>query len=58
MIAPLTLLEVLLAAYAVGGLVSAFILKDAGLVPYHLMLALGFGSVAYYSIAHSLRASS
>lgn len=55
-IAPLTILEVLLALYAVSGLVSAFMLKDAGLVPYHLLLALGFGSVAYYSIAHSLRA--
>lgn len=54
-IAPMTIMEVLLAAYAVGGLVLAFHLKDAGLVPYHLMLAIGFGSVAYYSIAHSLR---
>jgi len=57
-IAPLTILEVLLAAYAAGGIVLAFILGDGGLVPYHLMLALGFGSVAYYSIAHSIRSAS
>ena len=57
-IAPLTILEVLLAAYAASGIVLAFVLKDGGLVPYHFMLTLGFGSVAYYSIAHSIRSAS
>lgn len=54
-IAPMTMLEVMLSLYAVGGLFLAFYLDDAGLVPYHLMLAVGFGAVAYYSIAHSIR---
>lgn len=54
-ISAVTLFEGLLAAYAVLGIVLAFRLGDLGLLPYHIMLAIGFGSVCYYSVAHSIR---
>lgn len=49
----LTLLELLMYFYAVFGIYSAFILNDFGLFPFHCMLALGYGYVAYYSYKHS-----
>ena len=54
-IAPLTVIEGAIAAYAVLGIVIAFRIGDLGLLPYHAMLALGFGAVCYYSVVHSLR---
>ncbi|MBP9159415.1 MAG: glycosyltransferase family 2 protein [Flavobacteriales bacterium] len=54
-ITPITVLEFSIAVYAVLGLVIGFRVGDLGLAPYHLMLALGFGAVGYYSVAHSLR---
>ncbi len=54
-ISPLTLLEGMIAAYAVLGMIIAFRINDFGLLPYHAMLALGFGAVCYYSVVHSMR---
>lgn len=49
----LTLLEGLLCLYFIGGIALAFYLHDFGMVPFHLMLAFGFGFVCYYSWVHS-----
>ncbi|MEO5584471.1 MAG: cellulose synthase family protein [Flavobacteriales bacterium] len=54
-ITPLTVMEGMIAAYAVVGIVIGFRVHDLGLVPYHIMLALGFGAVCWYSVSHSLR---
>ena len=54
-ITPITVLEGAIAAYAVLGIVIAVSIDDLGLLPYHAMLALGFGAVCYYSVVHSLR---
>ncbi len=54
-ISPITLLEGAIAAYAVWGIVIGLRVGDLGLLPYHIMLAFGFGLVFYYSVAHSLR---
>jgi len=54
-ISPITLLEGAIAAYAVWGIVIGFRVGDLGLLPYHIMLAFGFGMVFYYSVVHSLR---
>ncbi len=54
-ISPVTFLEGALSIYAVLGIVVALQLGDLGLLPYHIMLAFGFGAVCYYSVAHSLR---
>ena len=40
---------------AVAGIAYAVNVDDYGLVPYHLMLAFGFGAVCWYSVVHSLR---
>lgn len=56
-ISPMTFLEAVIAAYAVWGIVIGFRVGDLGLLPYHAMLALGFGLVSYYSFVHSLRTS-
>ncbi|WP_018478553.1 cellulose synthase family protein [Pontibacter roseus] len=53
---PVTLLEGLLALYFGYGIWLAFRLQDFGLLPFHVLLALGFGSVFFYSLSHSRRA--
>lgn len=47
---PLTVLEGLLCAYFVYGIVVGLRLGDSGLLLFHSMLALGFGTVFYFSI--------
>lgn len=49
-------LEVLLCAYFVFGIAASFMLHDFSLVFFHVMLALGFGSIFYYSVKTSLHA--
>ncbi|MGD1847774.1 MAG: hypothetical protein ACFB10_20470 [Salibacteraceae bacterium] len=49
----LTLLEGFLALYFLIGILIGAWLNDFGLLPFHLMLALGFGLVFYYSVNHS-----
>lgn len=49
----LTLLEIGMCIYAIFGIFTAFRLNDFGLLPFHCMLALGFGYVSYYSYKHS-----
>ncbi len=48
-ISPLVMLEVLLALYFAYGVYAGIRMADFGLLLFHLMLALGFGLVAYYS---------
>ncbi len=45
-----TIIEFALGLYFVGGLVLAYVTKDLGLVPFHLMLAIGLLTVSYQSI--------
>ena len=52
---PITILEVLLAAYFFGGILLGIHYEDYGLMPFHIMLFLGFGYVSFYSISHSFR---
>ncbi len=54
-ITPMTLVEFCIAIYAVWGIVIGIQVGDLGLLPYHIMLAFGFGIVCYYSVVHSLR---
>jgi len=54
---PITILEVLFTAYFFGGILLGFHYEDYGLMPFHVMLFLGFGYVSFYSISHSLRAN-
>ncbi len=49
----LTILEALLSVYFLIGIFYAFVFKDFGLLPFHIMLAFGFGYVAYSSVYHS-----
>jgi cellulose synthase/poly-beta-1,6-N-acetylglucosamine synthase-like glycosyltransferase len=53
-ISPLTALEALLTLYFASGLVLAFVLNDFGMIPFHLMLTLGFGFVFFYSVKHAI----
>ncbi|HCX20330.1 MAG: histidine kinase [Flammeovirgaceae bacterium] len=46
----LTILEGLMAVYFAFGVTSAFMLKDFGLIFFHLMLCIGFASVFYLSL--------
>ena len=52
---PITILEVLFAAYFFGGILLGFHYEDYGLMPFHAMLFLGFGYVSFYSISHSFK---
>lgn len=49
-IEPLSILELVLGIYFLGGLLLGFYLKDFGLSLFHIMLALGFLTVSYQSI--------
>lgn len=48
---PLTWVELLLALYFAFGIYAAFATGDYGMLLFHLMLALGFGAVAFYSFS-------
>jgi len=50
---PVTVVESLLALYFLGGIALAFKTNDFGLIPFHIMLCLGFTLVSYYSIRHA-----
>ena len=52
----LTILEGLLCLYFVFGMVTGIQLQDNGLLFFHAMLAMGFGSVFYYSIKPAFHA--
>jgi cellulose synthase/poly-beta-1,6-N-acetylglucosamine synthase-like glycosyltransferase len=45
-----TILEGLLCAYFIFGIVSGFQLEDYGLMFFHIMLALGFGAIFFHSL--------
>lgn len=50
---PLTLVEGILMLYFMGGIALALYYHEYGLLPFHLMLSVGFGFVCYYSIKHT-----
>jgi hypothetical protein len=63
-ISPLTILEFIMLLYFASGLVWPFILRfsekdgatrltDFGLMPFHLMLTIGYFYVTYYSVKHA-----
>ncbi|WP_422355064.1 cellulose synthase family protein [Roseivirga pacifica] len=52
----LTALEGLLGLYFLGGLGLAFYFQDFALLPFHLLLSLGFILVFYYSVQHTRNA--
>jgi len=47
-----TLLEGLLSLYFFAGIVLGIYIGDYGLILFHLMLAMGYASIFYYSIKH------
>jgi len=53
---PLTALEGFLGIYFIGGLVLAFYFNDFVLLPFHLLLSLGFLLVFYYTVQHTRHA--
>ncbi len=48
-----TILEMFLALYFFAGTVLAFLLHDYGLLPFHMILTVGFGLVFFLSLKHS-----
>jgi len=50
---PLTIVEVLVTLYFLGAIAYAIHLEDYGLLPFHIMLTLGFGLVSFYSVKHT-----
>lgn len=53
---PLTMLEGFLSLYFIGGLGLAFYFNDFALLPFHILLSLGFLLVFYYTIQHTRHA--
>lgn len=45
-----TIIEVILGIYFIGGVIMGFYLNDAGLMLFHMMLAIGLLTVSYQSI--------
>ena len=52
---PLTIFEVLLTIYFFGGILLGFHYKDYGLMPFHLMLFVGFAYVSIFTIKQSFK---
>jgi cellulose synthase/poly-beta-1,6-N-acetylglucosamine synthase-like glycosyltransferase len=52
-LAPTTWLEGALCLYFLGGIGLGFYLQDYVMLPFHILLSLGFGLVCFYSIKHS-----
>ena len=52
-LSPLLLIEFLLFLYFGIGIFLAFHLKDFGLIHFHILLFLGYGSVVFYTIKHA-----
>lgn len=50
---PLTLVEAGLAIYFMGASLVGIYFMEFGLLPFHLMLSVGFGYVAWYSFKHT-----
>lgn len=50
---PLTAIELLLVFYFIGGMVLGIMNREYGLLPFHLMLTIGFSYVGLMSIKHS-----
>lgn len=53
---PLTMLEGFLSLYFLGGLGLAFYFNDFALLPFHILLSLGFLLVFYYTVQHTRHA--
>jgi cellulose synthase/poly-beta-1,6-N-acetylglucosamine synthase-like glycosyltransferase len=50
----ITVLEALLTLYFFAGVFLSIYFQNYGLLPFYIMLTLGFGYVFYYSIAHAM----
>jgi hypothetical protein len=50
------MVEGVLCLYFIFGITAGFILHDAGLMFFHLMLTIGFGSVFYFSVKPAMHA--
>ena len=53
---PLSIIELLMSLYFIAGLGFAFYFKDFVLLPFHILLSLGFMLVFYYTVRHSRHA--
>jgi len=53
----LTVFEFLFALYFAFGIYKAFIYDDYVMLPFHIMLFLGFGYVSFYSLFHSWKST-
>ncbi len=47
-----TIMEGILSLYFIGGIIAGLILQDYTFVIFHSLLAMGFGTIFYYSINH------
>ncbi len=48
-----TWLEIFLSIYFLFGVIVAFLIKDFGLFPFHVMLFAGFGMVSFFTVKHT-----
>ncbi len=49
----LTVLEGLMMLYFIWGIVLAFLIRDFGMLPFHIMLTFGFGFIFFSTIRHA-----
>jgi hypothetical protein len=55
-VGPLVILEGILCLYFIFGTALGILLKDPGLIFFHVMLAAGFGAVFIYSVKPAIHA--
>jgi len=54
-IKPSVYAELLLACYFIGGIGLGIYYQDFDLLPFHIMLAFGYGAIGYFGVLHALR---
>jgi len=51
---PLFFFELLLTIYFIAGVLLAFYYHDYSMLPYHIMLAFGFGMICFFTLQERL----
>lgn len=52
-LSPVTYMEGLLALYFIAAIAGSVFIQSYGMVPYHVLLAVGFSAIFYFSLRHS-----
>ncbi|MEM7035371.1 MAG: glycosyltransferase [Bacteroidota bacterium] len=56
-ISPVTIMEGLFTLYFIAGIALGIYHQEYGMLPFHIMLTLGYGAIFYFSVRHTMAAA-